>query len=113
MLKKGQKIFYIDASDAIVREGRFAGYDDRDTGGAWLRLQGQSVNLFVYPENIDRLVYLSLTDAEAGLEAMREEMRQLLQQNNKYIDDVCSRLSKYESRLYIEIIRQILEERTN
>ena len=107
MYKEYGKVFYVDVFNGIVKEGKIM---EIEKDGRWIKIKGESMNLFVYNEMPDKTVYQQRDDAEAGLAKIRAEMKTRLLQNNLFINDVCEKLEQHEGKLYTEIIKEILQE---
>ena len=108
MYKVLDEVFYIDIFDGIIKEGEFLEYEN---DGVWLRIVGERENIFVYSDLVDERVYKKRDEAKAGLVRIRTEMKARLLRNNLFINDICNKLEQHEGKLYIGIIKEILQEK--
>lgn len=108
MYKELDKVFYIDIFDGIVKEGDFMGYDKN---GLWTRIKEESANIFVYAGLAEERVYQQRDCAETGLVRIQTGMKARLLQNNLFISDICKKLEQHGGKLYIGIIKEILQEK--
>ena len=58
----------------------------------------------------DKTVHKQRNNAEIELDKIRMGMKTNLLQNNMFINDICKKMERYEGKLYVEIIKEILQE---
>lgn len=107
MDKQLGKLFYVDIFDGEVKEGEFI---EHDPDGLWIRVKGEHTNTFVYSDTIDARIFEERDLAEIGLAKIRADLKARLLENNLFIKDICKRLKQHEGKLYVEVIREILQE---
>jgi hypothetical protein len=110
MYNELDKVFYIDIFDGIVKEGNFKEYAKK---GLWIRINEEGENVFVYSDLNDEKVYNQRDSAEAGLVKIRAEMMVKLLQNKLSFNDICKKLEQYVGKLYVGIIKEILNEKVS
>ncbi len=110
IFSKNEKLYYIDIKDGLIFEGRFI---ESDSNGIWIRLKGDSLNTYVYCDQVEERVFKDYIPATEGLEGIKQNMKARLLKNDTYIKDLLTRLRKNEGALYATIIEEILYERTN
>jgi hypothetical protein len=106
MYKELDKVFYIDIFDGIVKEGDFKEYVKN---GLWILIKEESENVYVYSKLTDEKVYDRRDRAESGLAKMRMGIKASLLQNKLSINDICMKLEQHEGKLYVEIIKEIMQ----
>lgn len=109
MEERGGRLFYIDLEDGIIQEGKLIEYSSE---GLWVRLKGETVNTFVFSDRVKERVFADLESAEAGLSAIRAQTKARLLKNDYFIEDILGRLRKHEGNFYIQLIQEILSEKT-
>lgn len=107
MFMKGDKIYYVDTIDGSINEGQFI---ENAKDGMWIRLKGFSFNTFAYTDYLGEKVFPDLDSAQAGLETIKNKMKAGLLKDNRFVKDIIERLGKVEGKLYLSIIREILNE---
>ena len=108
MFEKDSKVFFIDTTDGIIGEAKFL---ELEKDGVWLKVKGQSVNRFVYSDKDNERVFAQKESAEKVLNEIKAGIRKRLLASNMFIDDIVKKLEKSEGKLYIAIIKDILQER--
>lgn len=106
MDKQLSKLFYVDIFDGVVKEGEFI---ENDQDGLWIRVKGEYINTFVYSDTIEARIFEERDLAETGLAKIRADLKAKLLENNLFIKDICKRLEQHEGKLYVGVIREILE----
>ncbi len=106
MFKEGEKIYFLDARDGIIQAARFM---ENTEEGVWIKISGHAVNTFVYKDNCAVTVCRDPEQALANLEAIKNNLRVRLLQDNFYIRDIVLRLEKSEGKLYAGIVGEILD----
>ncbi len=109
MFKENEKIFYIDTHSGAIEEGKFI---ESTSEGMWIRINGNSLNTFVYSDIWHERIFSDLPQAETVLNAIRSKMKSRLLKDNFFIRDILDRLGKSEGKLYLSIINEILSEKT-
>lgn len=108
MFNEGEKLYYIDIHDGVIREGKFI---ESNNDGMWIRLKGYTVNTFVYEAFIGERVFKEMEHAKTGLENLRSSMKAKLLKDNHFIDDIIKRLGEHEGAFYVSLIKEILVEK--
>lgn len=109
MFKKDDDIYFINLYEGRIQKAKFLEYDK---DGAWIKINGESINTFIYSDQIDERIFPEESQAQYGLALLRARMKARLLNNNYYIEDIISKLSKHEGAFYLELIREILEEKS-
>lgn len=109
MFVKGDKLYYIDTHDGIIYQGNFL---EDNSDGIWIKLKGHLTNNFVYSDLVSERVFKDFNHAQTGLETIKNEMKNALLQDDKFVKDILERLRKNEGKLYSSIIEEILYEKT-
>ncbi|MDF2985236.1 MAG: hypothetical protein K0R50_746 [Eubacterium sp.] len=109
MFKENEKIFYIDTISGTIEEGRFI---EATAEGMWIRINGHSLNTFVYSDIWHERIFSDFSQAQTSLNAIRSKMKSRLLKDNFFIRDILDRLQKSEGQFYLSIINEILNEKT-
>ena len=107
MFEEGDKIFYLNTKDGGIYPAKF---QESTTDGAWIRIDGDSVNTFVYSEFCETSLFKEKSQAESGLEGYIKNLENRLLKNNFFISDIRTKLSKTEGKIYAEVIAGILND---
>jgi len=107
MFQEGEKIYYVDTKDGIIYYARFIESTD---DGVWINIDGNTINTFIYRDNIEITLYKDLNDAKTGLDKYRSNLKAKLLKEDYYLKDILIRLSKTEGKLYTDIIGEILND---
>ncbi len=102
------KLFYVDIFDGVVKEGEFI---ENDQDGLWIKVKGEYTNTFVYSDTLDARIFEERDLAEIGLAKIRADLKAKLLENNLFIQDICKRLEQHEGKLYVGVIKEILQGR--
>ena len=108
MFEKDSTVFFIDTTDGIIGEAKFLEYEN---AGIWLKVKGQSVNRFVYSDKENERVFTQKESAEKVLNEIKTGIKKRLLASNMFIDDIINKLEKSEGKLYVGIIKDILQEK--
>ncbi len=107
MFMEGDKIYYVDTVDGSIHEGKFI---ENAKDGMWIRLKGFTFNIFAYTDYLGEKVFPDLESAQTGLETIKNKMKAALLKDNLFVNEIIERLGKVEGKLYLSIIREILNE---
>ncbi len=107
--EQGGRLFYIDLEDGVIQAGNLIEYSSE---GLWVRLKGDTVNTFVFSDRRKERVFADRESAEAGLSAIRAQTKARLLKNDYFIEDILGRLRKHEGNFYVQLIQEILSEKT-
>lgn len=106
--KEKSVLFYIDIFEGEVKQAKFI---EQETQGIWIKIDSEVVNTFIFEDKVDSRVFFDETIATVALAEYRKTFKADLIKENKFIEDVLSRLSKTQGKLYMGIIEEIMKEK--
>ncbi len=79
MFKENEKIFYIDTISGTIEEGKFI---EATAEGMWIRINGHSLNTFVYSDIWHERIFSDFLHADNALNSIRSKMKSRLLKDN-------------------------------
>lgn len=110
MWRERETVFYLNLYDGVVQKGRIF---EIEKPGLWLSLENETVNKFLYTEDLPKKIFKEEKLALEALEIARKNLRQELLQGHRYVKEIVRKLEKEAGKFYSGVVESILMQKTD